>query len=936
MAIINQIPGDSRIKDTYGTIYDNDYNMNQEIIGLRGDYDSHVGGSDDKHGTNAILNNSLYSEVTLTAVLNLIKATIESHFNATSDRHGSDDIDNDSTVGDGGSGDLSGVMESLQSQITAIVAGGAEVDPRLSQALIDFENTDWTALGFKALQDFWQERIVELEKYYTDATVPPISVTNTSPTISFDVNNGGITPIISGSGSTITNSVVGFESGEWEAVGDPDVFDISNGVLHIFDGTHTTGGRYYPNLSSNDKLFIYGLVKGSDAQLRMYSPLFMIGSTNNSGDFSEMYGIAQDDWSDASYLYLRTLANNDAYFKNIILVNMTALGIEDYTEQQMLDIVRQGYIKGTQNLTDLKFDVRGENLFNPSEVTLNKRLVITGSLADTDDSYVSDYIPVIGGVEYKVANSGGDSRNVIVYFDRNKNAVSDGFTSQQIIPPVDGYIRFGGYTTGLETQQLVEGTTTPSEYIEPFHNEIYASVTLTSKDNYTVEGGKMVVDRNVRVIESLDGIDYTWSAVNNVSGFKWIRAFVDNYALGGNGNSICTKFSGKRIPYDGTASDSDVHIVYTDGTSYQGNVLITVDDNDSGWGDSYTPTDDEVKAYMNGWVMYENVAPYNLYNGTGEKRWSKRYQGIGTTATLNFGAVVESASGVSVCPKEKAYGDITETYKLQYDRAKPVREEIDLFGDMTMPDGKVYVTMEPGFRFEKVKAGIISNVAYINDIRLGYDSVLNRKADKVIGIYEHSNGVYVNVFENWTESSDLNAYGNVKLSNSDLSESEILDKDYYIEYKTLSEENNTNVFDAQLTYKDDLINVVQRQGEKIAYQAEQLDIAKNKIEELTKEVVYEPTLLNGWKNYGFAFSNVEITEEANGFVSIKGTVKDGISTNGTAICKIPKPESIERFNVDSNGAFGLVVVHPDGDLRVQSVNNTLVSFNGIRYKKAGY
>ena len=32
-----------------------------------------------------------------------------------------------------------------------------------------------------------------------------------------------------------------------------------------------------------------------------------------------------------------------------------------------------------------------------------------------------------------------------------------------------------------------------------------------------------------------------------------------------------------------------------------GHLLITVSNTDSGWGDDYTPTADEIKAYFNGW-----------------------------------------------------------------------------------------------------------------------------------------------------------------------------------------------------------------------------------------------------------------------------------------------------------------------------------------------
>lgn len=154
-----QLTGDLTLRQAYPKINANAQSDDQ----LEQEYDNHKQGIADRHTGDQVDDSSNYDLTTVTAVLNLIKTTFEEHFTGTDNRHLSGQIDNDSTVGDGSTGLLNGVLQNLQSQITALVLGGTDTDPRLTQALLDFENTDWSSLGFKALQDFWQERIVELE-----------------------------------------------------------------------------------------------------------------------------------------------------------------------------------------------------------------------------------------------------------------------------------------------------------------------------------------------------------------------------------------------------------------------------------------------------------------------------------------------------------------------------------------------------------------------------------------------------------------------------------------------------------------------------------------------------------------------------------------------------------------------------------------------------
>ena len=80
---------------------------------------------------------------------------INSHTTGQSEKHSTDDITNATPIT---GSDLTDVILNLKSQIEAIVAGGTEVDARLSQALVDLIGVTWP--NFKNLQDYWQERNV--------------------------------------------------------------------------------------------------------------------------------------------------------------------------------------------------------------------------------------------------------------------------------------------------------------------------------------------------------------------------------------------------------------------------------------------------------------------------------------------------------------------------------------------------------------------------------------------------------------------------------------------------------------------------------------------------------------------------------------------------------------------------------------------------------
>lgn len=119
----------------------------------------------------------------------------------------------------------------------------------------------------------------------------------------------------------------------------------------------------------------------------------------------------------------------------------------------------------------------------------------------------------------------------------------------------------------------------------------------------------------------------------------------------------------------------------------------------TGWGDGYTPTEDEIKAFFMGWRMYGTYGttgvdePYwtNSISTTHKKGWLKLYCGIGncikTIETTEVAPYVAS-SNVYECPtymNDEGY----VPYKLIYRKELPTIEEISTHGELICTENSV-------------------------------------------------------------------------------------------------------------------------------------------------------------------------------------------------------------------------------------------------------
>ncbi|MDR9744110.1 hypothetical protein [Paenibacillus taichungensis] len=166
-----------------------------------------------------------------------------------------------------------------------------------------------------------------------------------------------------------------------------------------------------------------------------------------------------------------------------------------------------------------------------------------------------------------------------------------------------------------------------------------------------------------------------------------------------------------------------------------GTLYMTIASADSGWGDSYTPTADEIKAYFMGWRMYTDGqdALLNTYNGTGTKKWVK----IGYNVASGVPADAYSAT----IPTTKEYVNGSTSYQLVYQLSMPSVEPIMSEGQLTLIEGNNQVEVGTGIVLREKATPEINTVGdYYTINTAGGDAItsLNNKVDRFIGVFRDS------------------------------------------------------------------------------------------------------------------------------------------------------------------------------------------------------
>lgn len=120
-------------------------------------------------------------------------------------------------------------------------------------------------------------------------------------------------------------------------------------------------------------------------------------------------------------------------------------------------------------------------------------------------------------------------------------------------------------------------------------------------------------------------------------------------------------------------------------TLNNGNVAMSLSlaNTDTGWGNNHTPTADEIRAYFNGWKMFEaNGNKVNPYNGTGIKAW---YPVSRVNDPYEAQYAVQNNVPTSLAPNTNAW----RPCQLRYELAETETKQLDLSTLIAKENGHV-------------------------------------------------------------------------------------------------------------------------------------------------------------------------------------------------------------------------------------------------------
>lgn len=441
---------------------------------------------------------------------------------------------------------------------------------------------------------------------------------------------------------------------------------------------------------------------------------------------------------------------------------------------------------------------------------------------------------------------------------------------------------------------------------KPF--EPYQSDTLTYVGTFhegdEVNGNTVIRTKREIILDGKENwyLNHSASAYKRV-GVNVLTNYFDHWA------STLAKFNGKILGIGGVGSID----TYTfEGTN---TLLITIPNSDSGWGESYAPTPDEIKAYFMGWKMYAGtVNATTLYNGTGIKAWAKK-----DLSTQGY----VSGSGVTSLPTTQ--NELLPNYRLLYDLATPVKESVNTIGSLTLAKGDNVVEVTAGgIAREKVEIIFDSGTYQMN----------NTFSANPLNLFKHRAGTLLNVYKNgvidinnWTyypNGVTASKNGFVLTALPELYDNTAI---YEVEYIPLEPYKvSTHTTPIEISYRDTLGGVVEElvndvsdlekrvlSNESVVDQITKSDYAKK-----TKDTWKTAVLQNGWAG------SLQYRKDDMGYIYFRGSISGGTKASGTAITNLPNgyfsPNGQVRliaatYNVSATGITPLVVyIMPNGQV----------------------
>lgn len=424
-----------------------------------------------------------------------------------------------------------------------------------------------------------------------------------------------------------------------------------------------------------------------------------------------------------------TTPNSTSYFDDIRLYEVdtatyNAIGttITATTVPSIDDVLP--YVDNIKHVVNPSVSCVSDNLLPPFTQGWNMNVSATvvkpyefrllGPSGTSSDSAIA--IPVIPNTNYFLSytRTGGTGRTLItgnitgtiLSLSSELNRSFNSGSNTQIT------ITFNKLSSGTDlitftNPHLVLGSTAPTIFMPYNASSVVASTTLAGDtvtgvydELYQQDGEWRRLNRWARDVELTGALG--WSSAVDYSGYK--RAVTSfSLSFSSSNTGFVTKYNGASLAY-ANATDL-VTGVGADrfGSASLNRIDLTIADTDSGWGETYAPTANEIKAYFYGYKMNDGNFG-TAYNGTGTKTWTL------WNASNNTGSV-------TTVPTTQAAG--FTPYRLTYQLATPTTEAVTVTGSLMLGSGGNHVTVGQYSATDKYQVSantITANAEYASNL----------------------------------------------------------------------------------------------------------------------------------------------------------------------------------------------------------------------------
>lgn len=468
-----------------------------------------------------------------------------------------------------------------------------------------------------------------------------------------------------------------------------------------------------------------------------------------------------------------------------------------------------------------------------------------------------------------------------------------------------------------------------------FETDLYGTnATGAVCDHIFEKDGQYYKASNFKAVEL--NREQTWLVGTSYAGYKYIQAAGSDFpGLDATDDEYDDMYV---IKYDGKPLRNKMSFTTygADCFNYNigGNLTLTVSSTESGWGDNYAPTVDEVAAYMLGWKMFDSASDNSLktgvYNGTGTKAWTPLDSFSGT---MFYGSVstvptARPISGVNIAiyTVNRSITPYTFVYRLRNTNVQPINAEGDILlheGDNSLFLGTGLVLRDRSTPLKKGVTMVFNNAA----------GALQYKTEKILKLYanERETGTFENDMITSPQGIKATGGGYVSINIEAYDPS----SRYALTYVQLN--NFPKPSRSEFYYPSSLKSIIQELVDKSSESSSRLTALETMNNDKQGTFWMSPTLLNSWIDYGSGYAPMRYMKDRNNMVYIEGVIKNGTTTKGTQLFRLPvgyRPAKT-RETVSCSGAsgvsVGIVDVDPDGYVKLNAAmgvfNNALLTFS---------